>query len=547
MPKIINAYADHAGESVAGSLKSLGESMFGDQAKNQVYRETAMEKGRHNANAEPYARALRDHDASAALYYGSQAGHLGQDLGAGNLAAAAAGAGKNYADPTLATAALGAGHSFGGTVPGERENIAQRANAAHEATVRAAASSEAIAARELAARQYLFEHTPEKVEQDGHIVLQPRSTAMGMPSGENVNLANARTLNDQTTARTLEAAKYARDNTPTTIYDNNTPTIVPQSEAVRGGHAGAPLTTEQMIATSPAFRAGLGGQPAGDGTVPVGQSEPAEPATPAGYIHPLVQKALGYGQGAVPFQHLQSGAIGQSYDGGKTVDGHSAGPGWVPVTSQDAVGQTRTNEQIQNAGQPLPAAPTAYSQVAQDAAATSGAKSLVQSEANKTLGFFGGPEIGANTNRARENLTNLANEARSVVLSSPGRAAVQAQRWANASIPQPGALGMTGANADQQKNAVITFTQHLRSIYQTEAQEAQDRATPPAERAKIIQHMAQLKRIIGAYEAPAGQSQGPSGAPQTGAPPQAAARPRATNPQTGQKIEFDGQAWVPVQ
>lgn len=542
MPKIINAYSDASG-SIGDSLKSLGESMFGNGAQNEVHRQTAVGKRRENDNVPLMAEAVRSGDRNALAYYGVMANKSGADAANYNLLSTTNHAGS-VDDNRVNLAQIGAGHSIGTTAVGQGREHAVRQAIQKIASDRAAATQLAIAEREQQSRDDQYNRTPEKVEEGGAIVLRPRSQAMGMRSGDNVNLANARTLNDQTTQRTMDAARYNHDNTPTTVYNpDGTSRIVSQAQAVTGGYNGPPKSLDQV-------KAGIVQQavqpPAQDAAIPPGQTAP-EQSAPAGYIHPLVQETLGYGKGAVPYQHAQSGAVGQSYDGGRTIDGHPAGPGWVPVTSQEAIGQTRTNSQMDAARQPLPAAPTAYPQAAQDAAATSGLKSLAQSEFNKTIGFVGGPEIGANTNRARENLTGLANEARSVLLSSPGRAAVQAQKWANASIPQPGFMGMTGANADQQRNAVVTLTQQMRQVYAAEAAEAADPNTNPQDRAKLVSHMSQLKRIIGMYEQPTAKPQAPQpGAPAPG-PQQAAPRPRATNPQTGQTIEFDGQSWVPVQ
>lgn len=547
MPKIINAYSDANG-SIADSLKSLGESMFGNGAQNEVHRQTAVGKRRENDNVPLMAEAVRNGDRNALAYHGVMANKSGADAANYNLLSTTNHAGS-VDDNRVNLAQIGAGHSIGSTAVGQGRELATKQTMQKIASDRAAAAQIAVAEREQKGRDDQFNRTPEKVEQDGRIVLQPRSQAMGMPSGENVNLANARTLNDQTTQRTMDAARYNHDNTPTTVYNQDgTSKITSQADAVRGGYNGPPKSLDQVKAGIVTQAVQPGGQ---DGSVPPGQSVLGQGAgPPTGYIHPLVQETLGYGKGAVPYQHTQSGAVGQSYDGGATIDGHPAGPGWVPVTSQAAITQTRTNEQMNAASVPLPAAPAGYPQAAQDAAATSGLKSIVQKEINNTSGLVGGPEVGANTNRARENLTNLANEARSVLLSSPGRQAVQAQKWANASIPQPGYFGMTGANADQQRNAVVSLTKQMRQVYAAEAAEAADLTTNPQDRAKLVSHMAQLKRIISMYEQPTAQQPSPQGgapAPGPQAAPQQNARPRATNPQTGQAVEFDGQAWVPAQ
>lgn len=119
MPQFINSpYSSNTDGGIGSMLSSMGQAQFGDTARRALITQQMLEKERQNANAEPYAAALRDHNPSQAVYYGSLGGHTGQDLGAGNLAATAADAGANFRDPRLAIMALGAGHPASGTFPG---------------------------------------------------------------------------------------------------------------------------------------------------------------------------------------------------------------------------------------------------------------------------------------------------------------------------------------------------------------------------------------------------------------------------------------------
>lgn len=550
MPKIINAYSDASG-SIADSLKSLGESMFGNGAQHEVHRQTATHKKRENDNIPLLADAVRRGDRGALGYYGVMSNKTGADTANFNLLSTTNNA-RSVDDPRVNLAQIGAHMPISATATGQGRELANRQTIQKIASDRAAATQLSIDARTLTPMRdpsgaiqmvpksevanyrtqgWMAAETPDTAANNRTSVAT--NAATNTQSGANNTATNETSVatNAATNATsrannqdTVAGANYRHDSTPHTVYDNVNGVPVPTTatNATAPGRGAAPLSVDQV-------KGGIiqnAVNPQGDGTVPLGQSS-NDTTMPAGYLHPLVQETLGYGKGAVPYQHT-SGAVGQSYDGGATIDGHPAGPGWVPVTSQEALTQNRTNSQIQSASQPLPAPGTGYPQAAQDAASTSGVKSVVQQSVNNTVGFLGGPEVGANTNRARENLTNLANEARSVLLSSPGRQAVQAQKWANASIPQPGALGMTGANADQQRNAVISLTQQMRQVYAAEAAEAQDRNTNPADRAKLLTHMAQLKRIIEAYEAPAQQ--------QGGAPP--AAAPQAA---PGGVLKYDAQ------
>lgn len=129
MPKIINAYQEGQ-NSIADSLKDIGQSIWGDAAKNEGYRQSAektrreAEKvARENANAEPYARALRDNDTGNARYYGALHGLPPEGVAIANRLAAAGHANGDMYDPMLGTAMLGAGASAAGTPRGHREML----------------------------------------------------------------------------------------------------------------------------------------------------------------------------------------------------------------------------------------------------------------------------------------------------------------------------------------------------------------------------------------------------------------------------------------
>lgn len=132
MPKIINAYSD-ANNSIADSLKSIGQSIWGDEAKNEGLRQNAEKlrqeaarAARENNNAEPYARAMRDNDMGSARYYGALHGLTPEGIGVANRVTAAGRANGNYDDPMLGTSILGAGGSMASTPEGQRRAMANQ-------------------------------------------------------------------------------------------------------------------------------------------------------------------------------------------------------------------------------------------------------------------------------------------------------------------------------------------------------------------------------------------------------------------------------------
>lgn len=129
MPRIINAYSEGQ-NSIADSLKSIGQSIWGDEAKNEGLRQNAeklrqeaAKAARENTNAEPYARAMRDNDMGNARYYGALHGLTPEGIGVANRVTAAGRANGNYDDPALGTSMLGAGQAMASTPEGQRRAL----------------------------------------------------------------------------------------------------------------------------------------------------------------------------------------------------------------------------------------------------------------------------------------------------------------------------------------------------------------------------------------------------------------------------------------
>ena len=216
----------------------------------------------------------------------------------------------------------------------------------------------------------------------------------------------------------------------------------------------------------------------------------------------------------------------QSQDGGQTVFVGAnrvpvAGSGLQPVSFEQAVAQTQDTMTQRSMGA-LPPASGQPSRAALAAEMTSGPTAPIKHEINTLAGLIGAGEAFPQTNEARNYLTNLVNTTRNTLAAAPGRVSVQAQQWAAEPFPQPGWFGMTGINAEEQKNNVYRTVSHLREVYDTVRQEASDPSLPPQERQKYAAYLHGLANTIRMWEAPAN-------APQTaGAPaPQAPAVPAA--------------------
>jgi hypothetical protein len=125
MPRLINAYSAEQG-GIADALKDIGQSIWGDAAKNEQYRQHARRESleadkiaRESAANEEFARSLRDNDPTSMYYHGARAGLQGGNVNNYSMGRAAVAAGPNYDDPTLATRMLGAGHQMSSTAPGQ--------------------------------------------------------------------------------------------------------------------------------------------------------------------------------------------------------------------------------------------------------------------------------------------------------------------------------------------------------------------------------------------------------------------------------------------
>lgn len=163
MPIIVNPY--NGGSSIANSLASLGQSMFGNQAQQELIRQHVYEQSRKNDSAEKGANAFRSGDyreMGAQSYRGAR---TGADAANYNLLGTTQDAKGNVDDPNIATAQLGA-----------HEPIASTAVGQDRALDNTLAVQKMVTDRQLAQKSYEFDNTFETLQRpDGSLEPVQRS------------------------------------------------------------------------------------------------------------------------------------------------------------------------------------------------------------------------------------------------------------------------------------------------------------------------------------------------------------------------------------
>jgi hypothetical protein len=215
-------------------------------------------------------------------------------------------------------------------------------------------------------------------------------------------------------------------------------------------------------------------------------------------------------------------------------DGRTApATGFQPVGQETALTQARDNNVRATAAAPLVPGNPATGQAASDAANTSGVAAKLATIFNEDLGALpwagpilkaatGSPEIAPGIQRARSQQDIRNNQARSVLLSGPGRQTVQAQQWVNELLPQGSAL----ANPATEAGKIPTIVNALKADHEQIRQVATDPNTLPAERVKLVQQLHTIENTIRLFTEPT------AGAPQQPAPA-AAPTPQAAAPAAG--------------
>lgn len=505
MPRIINAYEGNS--ALGDSLAKLGEAIYGDQAKNEVYRQTAFGKKRENDNIPLLADAAARGDRDAITRYGVLSNKTGQDtadfnrLGVSNHA-------SSVDDPRLALATMGAGGAFGSTAPGQ-------------------------------GRQ-----------------LQNQITTTGMNNDTSLKVA------DMTSKRAADTQLAIDGRTLVPVDNGDGSSHYDTKTSAGAGHAAVPVTKEGVLGAM------LRKYAAGNSPTDVGGTNPNAAANPFSGIPPQVQHVLGVQVPDQTMVHPGSGMTGISRDGGQNVilpNGATIpATGFQPVSQETALSEARGGIQRAQTAQPLQVGNPANSAAAADAARTSGIAPKLGTIMNNELGALpsgpgiikgisGSPQIAPATQDARQTQDIRNNQARAVLLGAPGRQTVQAQEWVNALLPQGNALANPATEAAKIPKIVAALQgdhEQLRQIVQTTAD--------PAERTKAIVQMHQIENTIRMYTDPApaaAPTAAPAAAPAAAAPAQpaptagapAAPTQTATNPKTGQKIGLVNGQWVPMQ
>lgn len=502
MPKIINAYA--ANDSIADSLRSLGESMFGSGAKDEAARQAArsteqdvVKKSRENAFTPMIAGRITNHDyggaTSAAINAGMDPKHLGgyQQYYDVNREGPASERG------TRATMSV-PGANYGHTVPGSRESLrsaedihaatnatSERNNAATNATT--LKSNDMTTARLMQQKQWDDEHTFVDLESpDGTRVIKVTKSEVPLMQGQGYRVA--RSL-DQVKANLVSP---------------------PQQSAPPSGGVGF---VDQGGAPSPTMAA--------PGTQPRPQQ--------AGGLGNLTQdqrSIVGLPTGTQQFIHGATGSIGVSKDGGQTIllpNGTAIpaiGSGYQPVSAEAALSQTRANNMSNKVNAtPAPSLDYGNGAVSQDAYKASGVDAALTREANNSFGSVLGPvigEIGAPTQRATERLAAAVNAARTALLSNQFRQTNWSQQQMDTLLPQ----GAGYANPVTASNSIGAVVRELGMEESRLRHLILDPSTPLDTKHKAYDAWEQTHRAIAMFTAPVEAPQAPGAsaqaAPQTG-------------------------------
>ena len=505
MPRIVNAYD---GNSALGkTLADLGESIYGDQAQREVYRQKAFGQKNINDLATDGTVGLDDPRlAKAQLAIG------------GNASGTFAGQGRALANDRWTNAATNAA--------GERNNVRTNAET-HYGTDRKYDSDIATTGMNNA--------SAERVGAGNN------ATSIAVGTGNN---DASRDVAQIQADKQAASDKYKFDNTYENTYDpdTNRTVLTPRSQA-----AGREVAPTKDSVVGGMLRKVADGQQA---------SQPGAPlSNPFAALPPQVQHVAGVD---VPEQSMiepRSGMTGISRDGGQTLvlpNGATIpATGFQPVPQETALNQARDNNVRQSASKPLVVGNPINSQASADAANTTGIGSKAATFFNDDLGAIpggpavlnavtGSPEIAPGIQRSRAQQDVRNNAARAVLLGGPGRQTVQAQKWVNDLIPQGDAF----ANPATEAAKIPTIVNALAGDHEQIRQLVIDPNTAPAERVKLVQQLHQIENTIRMYTDPPPAAPAQPAAPTAGAPAQAPTQ-TATNPKTGQKMGLVNGQWVP--
>lgn len=485
MPRVINAYDGNS--AIGDSLSKLGEAIYGDQAKNEVYRQKAF--GQKNIN------------------------DLAVDPTVG------------VDDPRLAKGQLAIGGTAAGTFIGQGRALAndRYTNAATNAA---------------------GERNNARTNAETHYSTDRRYDSDIATTGMN----NATTLkaNDQTSQRAADT-QLAIDGRTLVQVDNGDGTSHYETKSNAGAnHLTAPVTTEGVLG-GVFRRAAANQQPGVDpfaGIDPRMMKKAGLDLPEQTLVHPQTgQTAISRDGGrtailsdgsAIPATGFlpvgQEAALGQARD--NNVRSGAAAP---LVTANPATGQAATD-----AARTTGLGPKVGSVLNEELGAIPGGPAVIK-------GFTGSPQIAPGVQDARQTQDIRNQQTRAALSASAGRQTIQGQKWVDELLPQGSAL----ANPATEAGKPAKIVNALQGDYAQLQAVATDPNTMPADRVKVTQQMREIQNVIrmwtdqppaaGAPQAPAT----PQAAPAAGAPAAAAPTQTATGP-GGKKIGLVNGQWVPM-
>lgn len=475
--------AMYDGNSALGKmLTDFGTSVYGNQAQNELYRQKAFGSKRENDNAEPYAAALRDNNLPNQRYYGAMTGRQNNDLANGSLLSVSGNV-SDPSDPRLDVAARGAGAAFNSTAAGQSRALANDRTTTGMNNATSIDVAHINGENQHRTQMDIADRTPVRTQND--------DGSYGYYSQADANARHLTPVITQNEAQGGVVSKVFRDR-------GAQPPASPFTTGAPGWNASAPAPQPAAAAPRP-------------GTVNggiYGQRTPQELQILGGKEMPMI--------------HPGTGKTGTSWDNGATLADGTPATGYVPASNDAVLAAEKANNVRAQAATPLPPKTPGYSQYAQDAYTAGGPGAAIQHDVNAMKGLVGQGEYDPNTNRARENLTNTNNTVRSLYASAPGtRAAVYREKNADRALPDANNfLGITGINADQQRNRADSEITHLREQYALVQADATNPQTPPEEAQKMLAWMHSAKDALATMDKP--QAAPTAGAQPVAAAPQAA-------------------------
>lgn len=286
--------------------------------------------------------------------------------------------------------------------------------------------------------------------------------------------------------RQLEAEAAKNRNTPVVAYPGGNPTYVRQAESY--GQPAAPLHKDQVIGG--VLQRAINGGSSTPSVPGAGATPSRTPATPSGPGNTPGSSP------AAPGAPFRSGA-GGPFENLPNDIRHAAG---LPSFSADQEQNNQRDDLARTTIPELPPRSPNLPQSALDAADAGGVGALVRKFWGHTINYIFGGDITPDLTHELTNLSNLAAATRSLPL--PGiRDSVQREKWNSQNIPQPSEwLGVIPEGGEHAQTKTLRLIAQLREQYNSGKALAENAATPPAERAKLMENLHALRDVIAQWE-----------------------------------------------